>query len=466
MSAPKAATPRAAHEASLAFAATLAALALGYALQLGNGYASRTALVYLVFAFVAPLLALLLPREASIHRLAAGAVTPTLVAGVVLQASCITAFAPAKYLQLAHAGDLWPLHVLVLVIVGLAITPAWQCPHRERWRWRWVCAASFAMGVWLIYYSPSPHIDVFEYAKNAPRALLRGNNPYAAHFADVYGQGQNAYAPGLSDGHTTTVGFPYLPIHLYVLTLGTLLGDPRVTLQLLVLVAATLVARFGPSPRRARLAAVAMLLTPRCLMLLEQSFLEPLAIAMVAAVAVASRRRPAWVPYLFGALLVTKQPMPLLAGTAWLLPQFAGSLRTQALFAVRALAAGCVLTLPFIVASPAAFYRSAVQVHFLQQQHRSPESLTLATYIVRTLGGAVPPLWWCLALLAATSALFAWRARRDAATFSIGIGSCYAAFLLFAPQAFANYHHQVLASLFIGVGLADFGALNKAGESQ
>lgn len=463
MSAKKAAPPLTAHDATWALTSVLAAFVLGHALQLGNGYASPTALGWLVVAFALPVLGLAFARRGALADACARLVTPTLAAGLVFQAAYLTAYPPAKYLQLTQVGDLWRLHLCVWALVALALVPKARLASWERLRWPAIVLLSCAMGVWLVHFSPTPHVDVFAYAKDAPQALLRGLNPYAMQFDDVYGQGRNAYAQGLSDGSKTLVGFPYLPVHLVVLVIGHVLGDPRLALHLLLVLAATLVATYGPCPRRARLAAVSMLLTPRCLMLLEQSFLEPLAIALTAAVAVAASRRPSWLPYLVGALLVTKQTMPLLAGVVLLLPQACASRRALATFAGKTFVAGCALTLPWVLWSPSAFWRSAVSAHFLQQQTRVPDSLTLATYVVHALQRPVPPLWWSLVFLAATTAWLLARSPRSGPACATGFGLAYLSFLLFAPQAYANYHQQVLASLFIGAGLFDFGPSEKVG---
>lgn len=455
MSAPKAVQAPVLDDPRLALAAVGTATCLGLALQLANGYATPLGLKLLVLAFVAPCACLLLPRpnaapSASLVR----ALHVALVAVCVVQASLLTSYPPAKYLQLQRLDQLWPLHFGVFAVLAAAMAPAGDARAEACYRAVMVLAA-LAMGHWLVRYSPAPHVDVFTYAKEAPAGLLQGHNPYAMRFTDVYGGGTNAYAEGLSDGTQTTVGFPYLPINLWVLTLGAFLPDPRWVLQLCTVLGAWLAMRHAPCPARARLAMAALLCTPRAMFLLEQSFLEPIAIALLAATAVAASRNDAKVPYLLGALLVTKQPMPLLAASAFVLPHLPSEPRERLRFAGKVVASGTALTLPFILLDPQAFYRSAIWVHF--KQLRTPDSLTLASWWVQGPNGFVPPIWWCFVLLAATGVLVVRRAPRTASGFALAFGTSYLAFLLFARQAYANYHHQVTASMFLAAALADFG---------
>src|SRR6185437_14946143 len=123
-------------------------------------------------------------------------------------------------------------------------------------------------GVAGIRATPHPTIDDWHILQGSARALLHGHN--------IYGQAW----PG-SDGHL----LPYLPGSAVLLTPSyLLLSDVRYGLLLAMLVAAALVGRFaGGRDRRALLVLSGLIvLQPWVLYLVEQSWPEPLLLALVA----------------------------------------------------------------------------------------------------------------------------------------------------------------------------------------
>src|SRR5262249_36858695 len=120
----------------------------------------------------------------------------------------------------------------------------------------------FAVGAWIIRSSPNPHIDVYVFQQESCQALLRGENPYALRFPNIYGPSAFVYGPGLKTEDRVNFGFPYPPLSLYMALPGYLLtGDHRYSQLAAVTLAAALLAYARPG-LIARLAAMLYLFTP------------------------------------------------------------------------------------------------------------------------------------------------------------------------------------------------------------
>ena len=167
-----------------------------------------------------------------------------------------------------------------------------------------------------------PHIDVFVFQQQGSRALLHGRNPYAIDdYPDIYHSGtidpatgqtrQEVYGPGMSDGRTLRFGFPYLPMSLYLATIGyAVAGDYRVAQLAALILAAVLLYAARPGATSA-LAAVLLLFTPRAFFVLISGWTEPLLVLWLAAAVYCACRRPPLLPVALGLLLATKQYMAL-----------------------------------------------------------------------------------------------------------------------------------------------------------
>jgi hypothetical protein len=447
--------------ASVVLGSIVAAVSLGYCIELANGYYTPDALKYMGLAYMAPVAGLVLPATSPLQRLCARLIGPTLLASVVLQISMLSVFRPIIYGAAQGALTTWKLHGCLFAVALLGFCgPSSQVPRH--WRILGMAMGACGMGIWVLMASPAPVTDVFVFAQDGGRGLFAGHNPFAMTFPDIYGDGVH-YHPALVRDGRVLHGFPYPPINLLVGLGDFLTGDPRTTLIMAAAATTCLMASLSPTARALEATAL-FLLTPRCLFLLEQGFMEPLAITFLLATAWTSRYRPTWTFIFLGMLLVSKQTIPGLMAAAWLLPQCRASGRTLWTFIARSCAVGVAINLPFFLLNPERFWHSLVTTHILQL--RPPVSLTLASYL--RFAGHVDsvPLWVSLMLLGICSIMLICFAPRTSAGFCFGIGLNYMAFLSVNAQAFANYYHFIIAAMWASVACASLKAPQRIGATQ
>jgi hypothetical protein len=107
-----------------------------------------------------------------------------------------------------------------------------------------------------------------------------------------------------------------------------------------------------------------------------------------------------------------------------------------------------VLTLPFFLWNPAAFWRSVVTLQF--HQPFRPDSLSgLSWWASR--GHEPPPALISFLVAAAASIAALWRLPRTPAGFAMAIAMTFFGFFAFNKQAFANYYFFVVGALYATV---------------
>ena len=303
------------------------------------------------------------------------------------------------------------------------------------------------LGGWILRHSPAPHIDVFVFQVQGADELLRGGNPFAMTFPNIYGHSL-WYGDGLVKDGRLLFGFPYPPLSLLFATLGRVLaGDPRYA----QLVATALAAGFMAYARGGRLgagAAALYLLTPRGFFVLEQSWTEPFLVMLLSASLFCALRFPRALPYVFGLMLAVKQHTVFLVPLAFLLvpePRRLWDLLW------RAGATALLVSLPFALPDVKAFFHSVVALH-VHQPFRTESLSYLAAWVVR--GHPPPPLWIPFVAVAVVLGLSLWRAPRSPSGFAAATALTYATFFAFNKQAFCNYYYFVVAALCVAVASA------------
>ncbi len=433
----------------LMVSAVVAAVALGRAVQFGNGAFTPDAIWWLVGACVVMLGGWLAPAPT---RLTAH--LPTLVAvvaalGLVFQFSVFASSPPAIYLQ-AREPDPWKTFQAGIgvagVLAGLMFSP-------ERWVRRLAVPALIltylVMGKWLIFASPAPAIDVWYIHQESLAELLKGHNPYTLTFRNIYGD-DRFFGPGMVQNGRLMFGYTYPPLSLILSIPGYLFGDYRYSLMVCNAATATLMALARPS-KLSTTAAALFLFTPRSIFVLEQGWTEPMLLLSIAAVGFTALRFPKALPYAAGVMLASKQYAFLMAPAFLLLPQVNKERATLIGFAWRAVAVAAALTVPFLLWDPKGFVHSIFMVQ-LGLPFRN-DSLNFSAWWVQR-GGTPPPgiLGW-LMLLPAYAALW-WRAPRTAGGFAITAGSIMLSFVIFNRQAFCNYYFLILGALLVGAAFS------------
>ena len=326
-------------------------------------------------------------------------------------------------------------------------------PRRARAAWFPAALAAYAaLGVWIIAESPNPHIDVYAVYYKALHVLRSGHSPYSMTFTNIYGGGTDFYAEGAVQGSTVNFGFPYPPLALLMALPGAALGDLRYA-GVGAMVAAAAAFGYAGRGRLAMLAAALLLFTPRGLFVVEQAWSEPFVICWLALLVYAAVRRGS-TSLPLGALLAVKQHLVLaLPFAPWLCRARDRRGRTREI--ALALAITAVVTVPFFVADPRGFWRSAVALQFAEPFRW--DSLSVLVPIAKS-GWVLSPGMLLLIPAAAVLAggLLAWlRAPRTAAGFAAALGFVFVVLFLVSKKAFCNYYFLVLACWCGAVAASD-----------
>ena len=418
---------------------SVAALALGYAVHLGGGGPHALSFVLLAVSLVATGMGVASwPR-----RLAPTTVEQLLMFGLAAQFALLLAFPIDTYLPgvaggarllyiggvlAAMAGGIWLMRRSTMTWLGFSV----------------VLSIHFLLGVWLLSHSANPFIDVWQFQQTGVDALLRGTNPYLPIYHDLYNGDPRYLGPGIVEDGRLTVGLPYPPLSLLMALPGKVLtGDHRFAQLVAVELAALGMVLIRPG-RLAAGAALCFLFMPRTLLVVERGWTEPFGVLLLTLVVLAAVRAPRVAGLAVGLLIAVKQYLLLGLPLALLLVRRgrdAGRLiRTAVLAAV-------VITVPFALWDPTAFFNSTVR--FLAVQPFRPDSLTFLALLPvnsATLGSAV-----AFALLIPAAALIAWRAPRNPAGYAAALAFLLLVFFASGKQGAINYYFMVIGALYVAI---------------
>jgi hypothetical protein len=429
-----------------------AAILLGAALQVSSGFYDPSALVMIAAAAGCCIAAVLRPLQS--HTTRAGderILVFVLLAGVLGGLATLAISQPAFYIRDAF----WPPSPIYYAAIGIAACVAVMIvldPPRATRVWFPVALGAAAiLGVWVIHASPHPRIDVLTVYNAALYALREGSSPYSISFTNIYGN-SSFYPPGFSSGSEVQFGFPYPPLALLMALPGKAIGDIRYAELAALLVGAACIARSGRG-RRAPLAAMVLLFTPRSLFVLEQGWSEPFAICWLGVLlCVAAKRMPVGVP--LGLLIGVKQHL-LLALLFSPLLHAKKSPATRRRTIGTALAVVGAITLPFVFWDPSGFWKSVAALQFNERLRL--DSLS----VIAALGqrGWTPSGMVLVAVPAVALAVgiaFSWRfAPRTPSGFALSLGLSLLLLFLFSKKAFCNYYYLVIAALAASIAASD-----------
>ena len=284
----------------------VAAVALGQALQAGNGILQSDAIKWLTVTGVATLVAVAAPSFASVERTGSRAVELILAAGLAYQFFQLFTTPPGLYVQPDRAGGQAAFSsglAAAAVLAGISLLD----PRRlGRWMFPALLIVFVYLGRWILVASPDPAIDTYVFQRDAGNALLEGKSPYSLRYPDIYGSSP-FYGEGLSVGGVLQFGYPYPPLSL-LLTLPAqmLMGDYRYAQLIAIALSAACIVYAKPG-RVAMLAALVLLFTPRVFFVLEQGWTDPLVVLGFAASAYCALRWKEGLPWVLGLALAVKQ---------------------------------------------------------------------------------------------------------------------------------------------------------------
>jgi hypothetical protein len=433
----------------------LAAVILGHAVQMTNGFYHPPALAWVGLALVLTLVAVIGGSSGSraLAFFARSELTDAVLAAGIVSNLVALAFMPIG-MHLTDPIPRRPLMVLaMLTIAGFALV---GIVRREQWRRAWfftALAAYFSLGMWLIHASPDPPIDVLVVHREAIAALLEGRSPYAITWPDIYGGGEY-YAPNMTAAGRVLFGYPYPPLSLLLtLPAQVLFGDIRYSGLAATAGAAALVGLVRRE-RTAPLAAMLLLFTPRSFFVLEQGWTEPFALLGLAATVWCALRAPRWLPVALGLLVAVKQHMVVALPLVVLLTS-PGGWRAWAGLVTRATAVAAVVTLPFLLWRTRRFIRAVVLLQFQEPFRR--DSLSLAAFLSHQ---GMPPAPWLLVAMAVLAlalgvALCLWRAARSPASFAGALALTLLMLFAVGKKAFCNYYYFVIGAMAVSVAAAE-----------
>ncbi len=416
---------------------TAAVAVLGIGLIFGNGRYSLISLAAVLLAIGLSWGGLALAGRRDETMGAAGEVFALAVLGIELW---VNAWWP---LWGEFSTRFWPDGVGPLM-AGAGIVAICAMGMRGR-AWNVATGAMLAIfagaAIWAGYLCGDPHIDVHTFTSHAVDALLHGSNPYAIHYPLIYDarQIETFYPPGVVVNGEVTVGYSYPPLALLLFAPAHLLGDSRWALLVAVLGTTAFLLKLAPG-RAGFLVAMVFLFAPRNIYTIGLNWVEPFCGLFLVGFVWSLNRGTRWAPYWFGAFLASKQFCVLMLPLALLtLPE-----TRRAGFLTRALGLAAVVTLPFFLWNPAAFWDAVVAFHF-----RNPlrtDALSLAVGVYKDWGVILPP-----ALSFGVAAATLWVVSRGSQPgmlrFLGGGAVVWLIFFVTAKQAFCNYYYLVLVFL-------------------
>jgi len=431
-----------------AVALAVSAAALGQAVQVSQGNLHPHAIGWLTLALVGCLLAVL----ASPRRMEALGSAPALVVtgvAIAVQLIQLATTPPGVYVQLTSPRGYVPFLSGLVMAALLAGAGYSRSPALGAVRIPLLLAVHFLLGVWMIRATPNPYIDVYFFQRDSLNALLRGVDPYAITFPNIYGD-LPFYGPGVSVGGRLNFGFPYPPLSLLLALPGHLLtGDYRYSQLAAITLSGALIAYARPGALAA-LAATLFLFTPRVFFVLEQGWTEPFVLLALCATVFAAIRSPKQVPLFFGLFLASKQYAFLACPALALLLPRPFQWKAYAVALGRSVLVVAVITAPFFFWGIAPFVRSVVTLQFYQPFRA--EALSYLVWFAR--GDQHWPAWVSFVAAAVGAALALWRGARSPTGFAAGVALTLIGFFAFNKQAFCNYYFLVIGACALGLAAA------------
>jgi hypothetical protein len=419
-----------------------AAWLTGVAIHWNNGYYNPSALLLITAAIAVGGVACLWRPSRAIESLSPAVVVQGLAIAILIEAVLMwqRAADPVVLAGIACLGLLGVLQAVDLRTLRLPLVGAMLGVF-------WIVAS---MSVRL---APSPPIDVFAFQQTGAAALLDGENPYEDRYPNLYERHPEFYGPGVVDANKhLTVGLPYPPFSLLVALPAYLLGGDSRYADVAAIAGSAALMFLSGSSRWTALMAALFLLTPRVLFLIEYAWTETIFAFTFSVMMFCAVRWRRGLPYALGLFLATKQYsvfalpfVPLLLGRA-------RQRRDVVRLVMVGLAVAAVVTAPFFLWNPQAFWRSVVVFQFLQPFRA--ESLSHLVWIHKYFPGLPGQQLMSFVVLAAMLAVLWWRRQPTPAYFAGAVGVMHLAFFAFSKQAFANYYYFVIAALCWGAAAA------------
>jgi hypothetical protein len=306
----------------------------------------------------------------------------------------------------------------------------------------------FVFGAITVHMHDNFIVDVRLFQHVAAEALRQGVDPYIIRFPNIYSR--PFYGPGNvgADG-MLKAGFIYPPLIALLGIPGVIVGDVRFS-HVLAMTAAAAAIGFS-RPGRIAIGAVALFaLMPRTVFFLSGGWSEPMSIFLLCwTVWAAVHQLPRTTGLLAGLLVASKQYLLVIVPLFCLL---ASERRNRVRIGLAALMAALIVTVPFALWHPVAFFNSVVGFH-MRQPFRI-DSLSFVAAFARNTGAEPSRLaaFVVLVLIGVVSLVLAYRSPKTPSMFALSVALVLLGLFAFSPQAFLNYY--VLANAALCAALA------------
>jgi hypothetical protein len=423
---------------------------LALTLGVGNGHLDPAGFVLMVAALVLAALGIS-STAAGIAAYDEAQVVNILGLGIALGFIVHVVRSPGSNLENA-AGLAKAPFLLGLAGVGTLVAGAvWRPERWQRVRLPALIAIHVLLGVWLIRHCPRPQIDVFTVHKEAVDALLKGINPYAITFTDIYGANSPFYVSGMVIGGKVQAGYPYPPLNLLFATIAEgVAGDFRYGELAAMAITGGLIAKAGRT-RVGFLTAALFLFAPRTYFMLEQGWTDSYVSMFLALVLFCACRWPRALPVALGLFLGSKQYTVLVIP---LFPLLVPDRQQWRSTAIKAALVAAVVVLPGMLWDLQAYWVSLYRAQF-RQPFRT-DSLSVPAAIAYVTSWRLPSMLGFVA--AAATTVIAWRhCPRTPSGFAAAVAAVYFAFFAFGTRAFCNYYFFVGSALCLAVATASAG---------
>jgi len=436
--------------ASASFLLGLAGFTLAQALQFSSGFFSYAGIFLLSLALVI-LFASMSYRnpDESVKTFYTKISFPVLFLGMIVQLYQLWNTLPGFTLLPSAMSTLW-LFKFGVVIAGCFAALSFLPKKLISSTWQNLLVVLtlvmvWFLGVWVIKAAPQPMIDVLVFHETSAQALLSGENPYTAKVPNIYGHLAYYGAELVDKEGYLTIGNPYLPLSIYISSLGYLIGgDVRYSHLMAFVLAGALIA-FLHTGREAKLAAYLLLFMPRAFYVLEQGWTELILVFFLAAVIFCATRYPKFLPVMLGLFFASKQYLFFVLPVSLLLVANKPSWRDW--FNLYGWMGGII----FVVTAPLAFWNlQAFLWNVGAAQWYQPFRIDALSYLAlyARIFDQIPP--FLISFLALGIALLiVWHiAPRTSTGFALSLAFCLAVFFAFNKQAFCNYYFLVIGAIF------------------
>jgi len=345
-----------------------------------------------------------------------------------LAVSLVAAVAhPAQRLMHVHGGGLAAVDALAGLAVAAALVTL--AARRDNVAWAAGAAVAAAAGITTIAAVGNPHIDVWFLLQQSSDGLRRGQDMYQQHW---------------QHSHGLQAIYPYLPLTTVLLApFRWLATDVRGGLLLSSLLTSWQLRRWAPAAPAAL--ALLVLVHPHWVFLIDQSWTEPLLLALLTAALLGiDRGRTGLAVVALAAAVACKQHIVLLLPLFALWPSF-GWRRT-----LQAVGLAVVAMLPWVLWSPHDFWHDAVTANL--DLGVIPRALCVPTLLLRH--GVAVGFWFPLATLVICYLLVARRVPRTTSGLAVGSALVLWALDLTNKQSFFNHYTLPLGLMVVAMTAA------------